>query len=371
MASTDTTVATAASTHSGHGKCAFVALVLLLLAVPLTGQAQSAYVEGDRVYLPVVEAYPANKSLELRILRGGFPIVFALEATGPAQGPVRLSSAWYSGGLLIVPEVWIDGQSYWADLRVLSNTRFRLEAFGPNPVSPGSGNYQHTDWQYMLDDVEDVGVGANGHVWAVSNSWYGDGYGLYEWDGKTWWESRGSAVRVDVDPHGNPWVVNEYNEIWRLLRGHWELLSGAATDIGIGADGSVWVIGTNSRRGGYAIYRLDHFGWMRVEGAGVRIDVDAYGTPWVINDADEIFRLENGLWRRLPGRARDIGIGADGSVWAIGMDDRAGGHGIYRFNGSDWDKVPGSGSHISVGPDGEPWVVNRSGDLYRSFGNYY
>ncbi len=78
-----------------------------------------------------------------------------------------------------------------------------------------------------------------------------------------------------------------------------------------------------------------------------------------------------GPWRKLPGRARDIGIGADGSVWAIGMDDRAGGHGIYRFNGSDWDKVPGSGTQISVGPDGEPWVVNRSGDLYRSFGTYY
>jgi hypothetical protein len=347
--------------------------LLLLLLMPLTSHAQNAWMEGGRVYLPVVEAYPHNVSLELRILRDTFPVEFILEETGPAEGPVRASSAYWDGNLLVLPEVWTKGVSYWAELREIAHDRFRLESYGPNPAAgaPGSGNYQHLDWQRMPGEARDIGVGADGSVWAVGADDFGAEWGLYRWDGSNWWESRGSAVRVDVDPWGNPWIINSDNEIYRLTRGRWERLPGAANDIGIGADGSVWVVGVNSRRGGYSIFTLTPKGWLRVEGAGVRIDVDATGTPWVINDDDQIFRLEHGLWRRIPGRARDIGVGADGSVWVIGVDERAGGHSVYRYNGETWDRVPGSGSQISVGPDGEPWVVNREGTVYRSWGTYY
>jgi hypothetical protein len=335
--------------------------------------ADHAYVEGDYVYLPVVEDYPHIYSMKLRILRGTFPLEFALEHTGTAEGPVRLSSAWYEGSLLIVPEVWINDESYWAELRELANDRFRLEFVVPNPVSdpPTGGTYHHQGWEYMSGAAHDIGAGADGSVWAVGADYYGDGYGLYQWDGRRWWESYGTAVRVDVDPWGNPWIIDEYNEIYRLVRGRWEYIAGEASDIGIGADGSVWVVGVDARNGGSSIYTLGDYGWIREHGAGVRIDVDGNGTPWVINDDDEIFRRQNGVWVRVPGRARDIGIGADGSVWVIGVDDHRDGHSIYRFNGSGWDKVSGKASQISVGPDGEPWVVNREGDIYRSWGAYY
>ncbi|MES2623656.1 MAG: tectonin domain-containing protein [Pseudomonadota bacterium] len=349
-------------------------IFLLLMLAPFASHAQHAYVEGDRVYLPVVDDYPRTLSLELRILRGTFPLEFVIEKRGTAEGPVRLSSAWYDGNLLLVPEVWINDVSYWADLRVLSDNRLRLEAFAPNPVSDPSngGVYHHEEWEYMPGAARDIGVGADGTVWAVGTGYgYGDNYGLYRWDGRNWYESRGSAIRVDVDPSGNPWIINADNEIWHLYRGRWEYVPGQASDIGIGADGSVWAVGIDDRTGGSSIYQLGNYGWTRVSGTAVKIDVDPNGSPWVINEDEQIYRRENGFWKRMPGKARDIGIGADGTVWVIGNDDRDSGYGIYRFNGTDWDRVSGSGSQISVGPDGEPWVVNRDGDIYRSWGSYY
>lgn len=349
-----------------------VALIFLLCCALFTTnvQAQSAYLEGNRVYLPVVEDFPFDKSYELRLLPKTRPEQFALEYVGAALGQVTASSAWYEDDLLIVPEVWINNVSYWAELREISSQRFVLVDFGRNKqqVLPAPGEYEHQYWERIPGLAKDIGVGADGTVWVVGASEYGYDYGLYSWDGRRWYQRNGSAVRVDVDPQGRPWIINDYNEIWMLDRGRWERIRGAATDIGIGADGSVWSLGVTERRGGYEIFRLGSRGWMKVEGSAIRIDVDPLGVPWVINHDDQIFRLENGSWRRIPGLAKDIGIGADGTVWVIGSDERAGGYGIYQYNGSGWDKVDGSGRQISVGPFGAPWVVNSAGDIYRSWG---
>jgi len=70
----------------------------------------------------------------------------------------------------------------------------------------------------------------------------------------------------------------------------WERLPGAAKDIGIGADNSVWVIGTNSVHGGYGIYRWEGKNWRRIDGGAVQISVDKHGVPWVVNADNYIYR---------------------------------------------------------------------------------
>ena len=45
---------------------------------------------------------------------------------------------------------------------------------------------------------------------------------------------------------GNPWVVNGINQIFRRSNGTWLRIPGRAQDIGIGADGSVWIIGAQA-----------------------------------------------------------------------------------------------------------------------------
>jgi hypothetical protein len=148
----------------------------------------------------------------------------------------------------------------------------------------------------------------------------------------------------------------------------WNQLPGLARDIGVGANGAVWVIGTNAVSGGYGIYRWTGSNWQNVPGGAVRIDVAPNGTPWVVNNAGNIYQWTGSSWQQLPGLARDIGIGGttgNGVAWVIGTNGVGGGYGIYQWIGSNWQNVPGGAVEISVGPDGYPWVVNNAGSIYR------
>ena len=60
-------------------------------------------------------------------------------------------------------------------------------------------------------------------------------------------------------------------------------------DIGVGADGSVWVVGTNETGGGFGIYRWTGTEWSGIDGGGLAISVDPRGLPWVANAGGEIF----------------------------------------------------------------------------------
>jgi hypothetical protein len=146
---------------------------------------------------------------------------------------------------------------------------------------------------------------------------------------------------------------------------HWEQLPGTAKDIGIGANGSVWIVGTNPVSGGYGIYRWDGENWEGVDGGAVRIDVDPQGNPWIVNNNGNIYRRFGNHWEQLFGAARDIGIGANGSVWIVGTNPVSGGYVIYRWDGRNWEIGSDDGAlQISVDKDGIPWIVNSSNHIY-------
>ena len=145
----------------------------------------------------------------------------------------------------------------------------------------------------------------------------------------------------------------------------WQQLPGAAKDIGVGANGSVYVIGTGATSGGYGIYRWNGVGWTQLPGGAVRVAVNPQGVPWVVNSLGNIFRFNGVGWQQMPGGARDIGIGANGSVYVIGTGATSGGYGIHQWSGSKWYRLTGGAIGISVGPTGIPWVVNSVGNIYR------
>ena len=153
----------------------------------------------------------------------------------------------------------------------------------------------------------------------------------------------------------------------------WRPLPGRARDIGVGADGSVWIIGTKpiGAAGDFGIYKFIGNNWAGVNGGAVRIAVGPNGVPWIVNSAGQIFRREGDAWKPLPGRAKDIGVGADGSVWIVGTKPigAAGDFGIYKLTGANWTSVDGGGVRIAVGPDGMPWIVNSAGQIFRRNGN--
>jgi hypothetical protein len=165
-------------------------------------------------------------------------------------------------------------------------------------------------------------------------------------------------------------------------------LPGSAKDIGAGADGSVWIVGTTPTTGGFNIFKLSGSTWVpdSAGGGAVRIAVQPNGVPWVVNDAGEIFRrttssVSSGSWQIMPGWAKDIGAGGTATspiIWIVGTSPVNGGFGIFRFNGSTWDQDNQNGGavRIAVGPRKQsqlgmppepvvPWLLNSFGEVFR------
>ena len=141
----------------------------------------------------------------------------------------------------------------------------------------------------MPGEALDIGIGADGSVWVASFE------GIYFWNGLDWINAGGSASRIDVGPNGQPWVLGFSDRIYTLIDGFWQQLPGEGGDIGVGADGSVWVVapaefgwdGLEKPRG---IFRWNGFDWERVYGDAIDISVGPDGMPWVTNMFAELYR---------------------------------------------------------------------------------
>ena len=317
--------------------------------------------------LPYVVSNETAYSAELSLIPDSDPIRFELIASQPLALRDSLDSGSFADNKLFVTDIDVNGLAYWLELLLIDHevstaTVFEVLDFGVHAaVIPSNllGLDTQPQWQRLPGNASDIGVSADGSVWAIGTDERGGGFGIYQWLGTTLQRVAGGALRIDVDPNGIPWIVNDSHSIYRLQDGTWQRMGGNARDIGIGADGSVWV---NS---GGGTYLYDEGDWVGVRGSGVRIDVDPNGVPWVIDHTNDIHQLIAGRWIQRCGEARDIGIGGDGSVWIVGTSEDDGGHHIYRWNGTAWIRVPGSSRQISVGPDGYPWVANSGGDIYR------
>ncbi len=134
----------------------------------------------------------------------------------------------------------------------------------------------------MPEAALDIGIGANGAVWAVGM----DGV-LSRWNGSAWQKlGGGGGTRIAVDPAGNPWVVNASNEIWRWTGTAWERIAGSARDLAISSDGTVFVVGTAPAAGGFQILRRNGAEWISESGAaGTSIAAGPSGRAYLTQDA--------------------------------------------------------------------------------------
>ncbi len=193
-----------------------------------------------------------------------------------------------------------------------------------------------------------------------------------------------------VDPNGNPRFVNSFKQIIQFQPetlipcsyATWELIPGDATDIGIGSDGSMWIVGrTASNQGGYQVERWvpGTKDWTRYEDVGAqRITVDRSGNAWIVDSQSRV-QIWNGIrWDILGGIAADISAGANGTVWIIGRNPD-GTSGLFKwiperqvwqdndlliFTGGNV-QVSGYSNRIAVDPNDNPWIVTDNGNVYR------
>jgi hypothetical protein len=212
---------------------------------------------------------------------------------------------------------------------------------------------------------------------------------LKKWEGGAWVPlPEAAAVVVAAGPAGVVWCVNDEGHMYRQRAdGTWEPIGGRARVAGvttiiddlpgqglvaspylrtlsIGADGSVFHIGTTPSIGGFGIFRWNGGGWDPYPGAGVAVAVGPDGSPWHINSDRQIFRWTGG-WTPVPGQAIDISVGADGSVYHVGTTPSLNGWQMFKWNGGGWDDpLPGAGASIAVAANGTPWHINRDFSVF-------
>jgi hypothetical protein len=189
--------------------------------------------------------------------------------------------------------------------------------------------------------MNDSGANANGVTWFI-----GPGDQIIEQPAQSTIPALPGTTdhgRIAVAPDNSPWAVNDANQIFHLTGGAWQQMPGLATDIGIGADGSVWVTGTNSVDGGFGIWEFVNGNWQQSSGGGIEIDVASNGQPIVANsDGNIFFRNPNGSWTEdSSGLARDVAVDhKTGQLWVIGTNKQADGWGVWAADGGSWVTTP-------------------------------
>jgi hypothetical protein len=237
-------------------------------------------------------------------------------------------------------------------------------------------------WEQLPDKGIDIAVGANGSAWKI-----GDDKSNSFWNGTTWTKFGGSATRIAVDHVGTPWVVHDLHGIFRArTNGTWEQMPDAANDIGIGANGSVFIVSNEGEDvGGWVIKRWNGSSFVAFGGTASRITVGADGFPWIVQKNGHVYRrTPANTWQLLATNGRDIGAGPEGTVWMVddqdvvsvwseqpGLNQSGGtaqevlGNWRVQWNGGAVTADTARLTSIAVGPGGLPWGTTRLNGIFR------
>ncbi|MBS1532635.1 MAG: Ig-like domain-containing protein [Bacteroidetes bacterium] len=217
----------------------------------------------------------------------------------------------------------------------------------------------------------DVGIGADGSMYLVGADQLAGttGYRVYKYvNGEVHKLPDCGAVKIAVSPEGVPWVVNYQNQVLTYAAGAWQLKQGLATDIAIGANGSIFAISTiaYSPTGGNTVLKWNGSGFdTMTDCSGIHIAVDPNGTPWVANKSNVVYQYSGNItWNVVSGvNAKDIAIGANGLVCVTAVLPGVLGDNlpIYRYSSGNWTQVNAAyGASLAVGPTGTIWWLDAT-----------
>ncbi|MBV9383828.1 MAG: hypothetical protein JO242_24585, partial [Streptosporangiaceae bacterium] len=161
-------------------------------------------------------------------------------------------------------------------------------------------------------NVNDVAAGLDGSVWYITGTPGSTGTTVRISGGSGAEVFNHGGKRIAVDAQGNPWIVDFSGNIWHLVNGSFqELPTGLARDIAVAANGTVWVIGTNTQNGSFEVWSWNGSTWTPNAGSGEEIDVAANGDP-VVNGSDSKVWIMNGGansgWSQVGVNAFDMGL---------------------------------------------------------------
>jgi hypothetical protein len=199
---------------------------------------------------------------------------------------------------------------------LLKLTNVDVDSYGTPFVIDSLGNTLYLNcnkiWKALPGCAKDIGVGMNGDIWKIGCDKREGGYGVWNLicnkckfknncvkfkSGKQdeeyllslddehdcdWYRVEGAGLRIDVDPKGNPWIVNSSNEIYHYDGLDWHLIPAlSGIDISVSNEGVVFATGTD-----YSIRRLicPKLGtWQILSGSATNVSVGPYSLPFVID----------------------------------------------------------------------------------------
>lgn len=228
------------------------------------------------------------------------------------------------------------------------------------------GETLNVAWKRNPGSAHDIDVGGK-LVWVIGTNKQNRDFGVFYRkidDPKMQWHktTSGQGVRIAAAPDGSATVCESSGRISRVLNNKWTHYPGACRDVGIGSNGKLWVIGTNTEAGGYGIYRWDNTKWTKIPGSAISIAVGGDGNAWVVNKFGNIYQYDGKKWIHRPGKAIDVGAYGN-SVAVLGTDRR-----FYRFDhhSKGWARTTtGSGfNRLALGKNGAIYGTGVAGASY-------
>ena len=209
---------------------------------------------------------------------------------------------------------------------------------------------------------------------SIANSLWmtgGDGF-LYKYENGAWTKQSQSAYQVAVTSDNRPWYLTTGYSIYRPTGSTYTYVVGAAVDIGVGANNTVWVIGTNTTGGGKGIYKWNGYNWQNMPGGALRVAVNPSGNAWVINSADQLFEWKGTWWNYVSTvTGKDIAVSPRNTVFVLQPSKVQ----IKRSSESTWTPIDGPQGktllRIAADLNDNPYVVTSDKKLYQYNGTLW
>ena len=98
----------------------------------------------------------------------------------------------------------------------------------------------------------------------------------------------------------------------------WERMPGKGKDVAVGADGSVFVVGSGD--GNNPVFRWNGTAWENRGGLAVQIAVGPKGDPWTIDKRSNMAHFVDGQWQQVVsnGSVTDVSVATNGAVYVVG-----------------------------------------------------
>ncbi len=208
--------------------------------------------------------------------------------------------------------------------------------------------YDGSGWTQIPGAALDLAIADDGKLLALQTD-----HSVCKWTGSTWIVNGLAGSRIAAGPRGQVVLLGSddaRSSIWIREDIGWKQLPGAALDLAIGGDGTLFVLGSDRN-----IYKWTGSSWERIDGHGTRIAVGPKGQLFRLDaDADNsIWRRDGNSWTQIPGTALDLAVDAAGRLYVLGVDQK-----VYRWTGAGKEEIGGGGTRIAVGADGQIFVIN-------------